>query len=614
MCWATSLPLSVSLPIFENFGLKVIAEDAYPVAFKSERRLAASEAAVLDFLMERADGSRLPISPKSSARWKTRFMPSWRARRKATASTGWSSARASRGATSPSCAPRRNSCARPPSRSQPGLYGAGAGAQSGHCRAYCRTVPCALRSRRNRERKPPPKTIIKRIELALNDVPSLDDDRIIRRLRNVIANVLRTNFYQPDESGKRQALYRHQAGFRKSSTNCRRRARMVEIFVYSPQVEGVHLRFGKVARGGIRWSDRREDFRTEVLGLVKAQQVKNAVIVPVGAKGGFYPKQLPANAHARRGAGGGHRRLQDLHQCAARRDRQSGARRQPSCRRQHVVRHDGDDPYLVVAADKGTATFSDIANGIAEARGFWLGDAFASRRQPWLRPQENGHHRERRLGSGQAPFPRAGPRHPERALHLHRRRRHVGRCVRQRHAAVEGRPSWSPRSTIAISSSIPIPIPRASWAERKRIVRPAALELGRLRQSADLQRRRRFRAHAEGNCAVAGNEGADRAHATTSCRRRRSSRRCSRPRSICCGSAASAPSSKPATQNNLDVGDRANDAVRVNGGGGARQGGRRRRQSGRHPTRPHRICAWRAGASTPMRSTIPPAWTPPTTK
>ncbi len=166
---------------------------------------------------------------------------------------------------------------------------------------------------------------------ALNDVPSLDDDRIIRRLRNVIECTLRTNFYQPDEKGAAKPYIAIKLDSQKLDELPAPRP-LVEIFVYSPEVEGVHLRFGRVARGGIRWSDRREDFRTEVLGLVKAQQVKNAVIVPVGSKGGFYPKQLPVNAHARSGAGSGHRRLQDVHQRAARSHRQYRRRRQRSCR------------------------------------------------------------------------------------------------------------------------------------------------------------------------------------------------------------------------------------------------------------------------------------------
>jgi glutamate dehydrogenase len=138
----------------------------------------------------------------------------------------------------------------------------------------------------------------------------------------------------------------------------------------------VHLRFGKVARGGIRWSDRREDFRTEVLGLVKAQMVKNAVIVPVGAKGGFVRSSCRRRAAPRGVLAEGHRLLQALHLGPARHHRQP--RRRQGRAAADVVRHDGDDPYLVVAADKGTATFSDIANGDRAEHGFWLGDAFAS--------------------------------------------------------------------------------------------------------------------------------------------------------------------------------------------------------------------------------------------
>ena len=153
---------------------------------------------------------------------------------------------------------------------------------------------------------------------------------------------------------------------------------MFEIWVYSPRVEGVHLRFGQVARGGLRWSDRREDFRTEVLGLVKAQMVKNAVIVPDRLQGRLL-RQAAArpDRRPRRLAGRGHRVLQGVHLGLL--DITDNLRRhRRSCRRSAVVRHDEDDTYLVVAADKGTATFSDIANGVAQSYGFWLDDAFAS--------------------------------------------------------------------------------------------------------------------------------------------------------------------------------------------------------------------------------------------
>ena len=213
------------------------------------------------------------------------------------------------------------------------------------------------------------------IEEALKAVPILDEDRILRHFVNAVQSAIRTNFYQIGEDGlpKQQIAIKYES--RKLITLPAPRP-LYEIFVYSPRVEGVHLRFGKVARGGIRWSDRPQDFRTEVLGLVKAQQVKNAVIVPVGAKGGFVPKWLPV---------GGTREAIAAEGIAAYKlfigslldltDNLVGDKVVPP---DNVVRHDSDDPYLVVAADKGTATFSDTANEISISRDFWLGDAFAS--------------------------------------------------------------------------------------------------------------------------------------------------------------------------------------------------------------------------------------------
>lgn len=213
------------------------------------------------------------------------------------------------------------------------------------------------------------------IEAALNDVSSLDEDRILRRLVNLVDAALRTNFFQTGPDG-------HPRSTISIKFECARLDELplprplYEIFVYSPRVEGVHLRFGKVARGGLRWSDRPQDFRTEVLGLVKAQQVKNAVIVPVGAKGGFFPKQLPPPTDRQAWLAEGTesyrifvRTLLELT------DNLDGETIVPP---PETVRHDGDDPYLVVAADKGTATFSDTANALSLEKGHWLGDAFAS--------------------------------------------------------------------------------------------------------------------------------------------------------------------------------------------------------------------------------------------
>lgn len=213
------------------------------------------------------------------------------------------------------------------------------------------------------------------ISMALEDVSSLDEDTILRRFLNLIQSILRTNFFQPGADGKPKPTF----AFKIDSKNVDGLPEprpLREISVYSPRVEGVHLRGGMIARGGLRWSDRPQDFRTEVLGLAKAQQVKNAVIVPFGAKGGFVPKQLPSRddreAWFKEGTEAYKIFISSLLDVT---DNLSLDGIDPP---DAVVRLDGDDPYLVVAADKGTATFSDTANSISEARGFWLGDAFAS--------------------------------------------------------------------------------------------------------------------------------------------------------------------------------------------------------------------------------------------
>ena len=238
-----------------------------------------------------------------------------------------------------------------------------------------------------RERDTNITAIERQIEAALRDVPSLDDDRIIRRFKNVIDAVLRTNFWQKDAGASARAEATNEKVAAKPHIALKFDSAKLddlpaprpwrEIFVYAPSMEGVHLRFGRIARGGLRWSDRREDFRTEILGLVKAQQVKNAVIVPVGAKGGFFPKLMPVNPSREQAMEIGIAAYKTLiHAMLDITDNldKDGAIVPPP----DVLRPDGDDPYLVVAADKGTATFSDIANSIALERGFWLGDAFAS--------------------------------------------------------------------------------------------------------------------------------------------------------------------------------------------------------------------------------------------
>ncbi len=217
--------------------------------------------------------------------------------------------------------------------------------------------------------------IEREITEALDGVEQLNEDRIVRRYLELVKATLRTNFYQCDEEGNAKDYIAFKLDPSQISDMPLPRP-MFEIFVYSPRVEGVHLRGGKVARGGLRWSDRNEDFRTEVLGLVKAQQVKNAVIVPVGAKGGFVAKNL--NQEMSRDEW-----LEEGIACykifiSSLLDVTDNLIEGEVVPPLEVVRHDEDDVYLVVAADKGTATFSDISNGIAIERGFWLGDAFAS--------------------------------------------------------------------------------------------------------------------------------------------------------------------------------------------------------------------------------------------
>ena len=215
--------------------------------------------------------------------------------------------------------------------------------------------------------------LVERLEALLEDVSSLDEDRILRTIYRMILATVRTNYYQTHSDGSPKSylslklLPAHVPGLPDPKP-------AYEIFVYSPAVEGVHLRGGKIARGGLRWSDRPEDYRTEILGLMKAQTVKNAVIVPVGAKGGFVAKTRTTDRDARQRQGiqcyrTFIRGLLDLT------DNYVNGEISPPL---NVIRHDDDDPYLVVAADKGTASFSDIANELAEEYEFWLGDAFAS--------------------------------------------------------------------------------------------------------------------------------------------------------------------------------------------------------------------------------------------
>ncbi|TGQ74859.1 NAD-glutamate dehydrogenase [Mesorhizobium sp. M00.F.Ca.ET.186.01.1.1] len=213
-----------------------------------------------------------------------------------------------------------------------------------------------------------------KIKDALEDVPNIDDDTIIRRYLNLIEASLRTNHFVADTKAKGRSLAIKLDS--RSVDGLPEPRPWREIFVYGSEVEGVHLRFGPVARGGLRWSDRAQDYRTEVLGLVKAQQVKNAVIVPVGAKGGFYPKKLPVSAGRDAVFEAGTSAYKNFVSSLLSITDNIGL--DGVIPPAGVIRRDQDDPYFVVAADKGTATFSDTANAISENHGFWLDDAFAS--------------------------------------------------------------------------------------------------------------------------------------------------------------------------------------------------------------------------------------------
>ena len=211
------------------------------------------------------------------------------------------------------------------------------------------------------------------LERLLAGVTRIDDDRILRAYLSAIDATLRTNYFRTDAAGEPRPYLALKLDPRRLAEVPLPKP-MFEIFVHSPRVEGVHLRMGRVARGGLRWSDRRDDFRTEILGLMKAQNVKNTVIVPAGAKGGFVPRRPPGGRDEAQADGTECyrwfiRALLDVT------DNVKGGKVAPP---DAVVRYDGNDPYFVVAADKGTARFSDVANAISEEYGFWLGDAFAS--------------------------------------------------------------------------------------------------------------------------------------------------------------------------------------------------------------------------------------------
>jgi len=364
------VPISDILPMLENFGLRVISERPYPLAWPE----GGGAAWIQDFELEHRDGLIVDIARVESG-FREAFLAAWSG---TIENDGFNRL----------------------------VLGADLSArQIVVLRAYCRYLlqtgvpfsqiymertlagntaitrnlvrlfeqrfePAAARSARAERAA---EALVAQIRSGLDAVASLDDDRILRAYLTLVRATLRTNFYQSSAAGQPKNYLSFKFDPSQIADLPLPKPKF-EIFVYSPRVEGVHLRMGYVARGGIRWSDRREDFRTEVLGLMKAQNVKNTLIVPVGAKGGFVPKRLAGSREEIQAEGIACyqtfiRGLLDLTDNIV-----SGRIVPPP----QLVRRDGDDPYLVVAADKGTATFSDIANAISAEYHFWLGDAFAS--------------------------------------------------------------------------------------------------------------------------------------------------------------------------------------------------------------------------------------------
>jgi glutamate dehydrogenase len=372
-----SAPLSDVMPILEHMGLKALIEDAFeltPMAAGGARETVW----VHEFLLEDEGGEHLVFAEVQDA-FESAFTAVWTGR---TESDGFNRLVLELGVSWRDAALIR-ALAR--YRQQSGLDPSQA-VQEQALREHpgvARLILDLFRIRFDpaiavdvKAREGQAAAVMEEIVHALQAVESLDHDRVLRRLALLVGALKRTNFYQTGEDGRPKPYISFKVASRELDDLPAPKPYR-EIFVSAPHVEGVHLRFGPVARGGLRWSDRRDDFRTEVLGLVKAQQVKNAVIVPVGSKGGFYPKHLPRGGTPEAIRAEGIRAyrtfLSGLLDITDNIAVDNSVVRPPA-----VIAQEADDPYLVVAADKGTATFSDIANGLAEDYGFWLGDAFAS--------------------------------------------------------------------------------------------------------------------------------------------------------------------------------------------------------------------------------------------
>ena len=366
------LPLSDVLPMLENMGLRVVSETAHRIV----RAEAGHDVWLHDFGMQTKD--RRPVDlDRVKANFEAQFIAAWRGEIE---NDGFNALALATGLHWREIALLRAYCKYLRQAAIPfsqAYMEATLLANPAITEAIVELFgsifdPDLVPDRRGRR----PARIRNRLAAALDAVEDLDQDRILRRYLNLVLATLRTNYYQTGSDGGRKPYisFKIDSG---TVEDLPEPAPMFEIFVYSPRMEAIHLRGGKVARGGIRWSDRREDFRTEILGLMKAQMTKNAVIVPTGSKGGFVVKRPPP-ADAGRDAF-----IQEGIACyrmmiSGLLDLTDNITPDGLVHPDRVVRCDGEDPYLVVAADKGTATFSDIANEVARGYGFWLDDAFAS--------------------------------------------------------------------------------------------------------------------------------------------------------------------------------------------------------------------------------------------
>ncbi|HZO23789.1 MAG TPA: NAD-glutamate dehydrogenase [Steroidobacteraceae bacterium] len=360
------VPISDLLPMLENFGLRVISERPYELAWPE-----GGAAWIQDFELEHRDRLLIDIARVENP-FKDAFLAAWRGE---VENDGFNRLLIVAGLTAREIVVLRAYCRYLLQTGVPFSQAYMERTLAANA-AIARNLVRLFERRFDADSSAPARgavreadKLVAQLRTDLDSVTSLDEDRILRAYLNVVEATLRTNFYQPDkpylavklDPSKIPDLPLPRPKF--------------EVFVYSPRVEAVHLRMGYVARGGIRWSDRREDFRTEILGLMKAQNVKNTLIVPVGAKGGFVCKKLPTGSREEVQA-----EVIACYQYLIRglldlTDNIVGGRIVPPAR---VVRRDPDDAYLVVAADKGTATFSDIANAISLEYGYWLGDACAS--------------------------------------------------------------------------------------------------------------------------------------------------------------------------------------------------------------------------------------------